>query len=223
MLSSLPSRPLRLTEIDALDHSDAMVFCRPLVAFRTETPTDDVIAFYLATESETRLVGYGGETGWIILETLEQSAETDSLERAADAVIDWAEATHGSDSVIVISVQDTDDGLERLLPEHPIGKGDLSTIETLPGIAAVHPMFCYAESHEIIAFLSFQVDPTAPDAVIMANYAYHPRDQSWTQIERAIIAGDQDVNPAEDVTIHEWIERQYDMADLLAISPDPGP
>ncbi len=223
MLSSLPSRPLRLTEINALDHSDATVFCRPLVAFRTETPTDDVIAFYLATESETRLVGYGADTGWTILETLEQSDDPGALERAAGTVINWAEATHGSDSVIVISARNASDGLDRLLPDHPIGKSDLSTIESLPGIAAVHPMFCYAESHEIVAFLSFQVDPTDPDATIMANYGYHPHDQSWTQIERAIIAGDQDVDPAEDVTIHEWIERQYDMADLLAISPDPGP
>lgn len=82
-------------------------------------------------------------------------------------------------------------------------------------------MFCYADSHEIVAVLTFQIDPENPEAFIMENHGNHPDVPSWQQIERASIGDEHDIDPAEDLTLHEWIQQHYDTDELLAISPDP--
>lgn len=221
MLSSLPARPLTLPEVTALDQNAADTFCRPILALASETPIEDIIACYLATDATATLVAYADTGGWTIIDRFDDGPDLGDFDRSSTAILDWADRTYGADNVVVISDDESADSLVHLLPEHPIGKADLPTLETLPGIDHVHPIFCDAETHEIIAILSFQTDPIDPAALSMVNYAYHPTQQSWKEIERAAIDSDRDLVPDEDLTIHEWLKDHYNMDNLQAISPKP--
>lgn len=222
MLSSLPGRPLTLSEVHALSHSDAVETSRPLVAFDAVAPAEEIIACALTTESGRQLLGYhaAAET-WRIITTMSLDASPEELDRISDTVIDWVTSTYDPNDVIIIDTTGSSDPVEAILPAHPLGRDDLPTLESLPGVDAVHPMFCLEDTHEIIALLTFQATPDAPDEFILANYGYDPDGSTWQQIERAR-AGATEAPPDPDgLTIHDWIPDHYDMNTVLAISPDP--
>lgn len=183
-------------------------------------PTEDIIACYLGTDATTTLIGFEKAHGWIVIDRFDDTPDADDFERFSSTVLDWAETTYRPDAFVVLDTE-TDTDLTEVLPGHPIGKADLPTLETLPGIERVHPIFCYADTHEIIALLTFQTKSGDPESFTMTNYAYDPEQQYWNQIERAAIGPAEDIEPAEDIDIHQWIEAHYDMDEVVAVSPAP--
>lgn len=222
MVSSLPARPLTLSEVHALSHSDAVEVCRPLVAFDSVTPAEEIIACALTTDSGRQILGYHAATEtWRLITTMSLDASTAELDRISDTVIDWVTSTYDPADVIIIDVTGSSDPIEAILPEHPLGRDDLPTLESLPGVDAVHPMFCLEETHEIIALLTFQAVPEAPDEFLLANYGYDAEASAWQQIEQARVGTDAAPPEPDGLTIHDWIADKYDMDTVLAISPEP--
>lgn len=221
MVSSLPSRPISLAEIHSLDQTDSFRYCKPLVAFASEESTEEIISCAINIESGWKLLGYEEGSNWSVIDSFSGQTDVEGLDRVADRVLQWATETYDSSEIAIISPDDIDQEFAAFLPHQPLGRNNIALLESLPGIDDVHPLFCKADSHEIVALLTFQRDLDRPEGFTLANYGFEPESARWQLIERRIIDDTQETPDPEDLDIHIWVEDTYEIDDLVAISPDP--
>lgn len=220
MLSSLPDRSLELAELDVISGADGVQFCHPLIALESH-PAENVIAWYLGTESGARTVGFRRETcEWDIIDEIGAPYDSADLDALADSLLDWAASFYNSSDIIILSPENPKETLETLLPPDMLNVEDVSHLANLPGIEAIHPLFCLEDTQEIISVLAFEQVDGRQEGLQLASFGFDSGEETWKCVERVTTNGEGEAGVPGDLTIHEWINARYEHSDILAISPD---
>ncbi len=163
VVESLPDTPLTQVAIDQLDTAPSTDFCESIVGQQTyddtTPPTDAVVAFWLATEDDTYLLGYRPDISeWALIDEFEWD-ETDLeiyLEESTDTLLDWLDSYYDQDDLAFITETDSDDEIEAhlldILPSTAVPVEEIADLTKIPGVEQTEPLATVADSEDAILF-----------------------------------------------------------------------
>lgn len=221
MLSSLPLRPLTLAETNALDGSAQIDICKPIIGLREEDPTDAIVAVYLGIGSAVHLLVYESTAeGWESLESLSTTDGNEAFDAATDRIVEWASEYYGADRIVVLTPADPEaDVLLSIFPRCPISVVEAFEFETLPDIEAVHPMFCFLDTSEVIVVLVTVRDAVDPMVATLYAVGYDETTQAWEIVSAKRIVPDDVPDTHAGEELQHWVRDRYDADRIAVVAP----
>jgi hypothetical protein len=221
LLRSFPAKPLTSSDIAALDDHDRIDLVKAVLGLQPE-PADSIIGLYLSVNNTVHLIGYE-EQEWAKLGSYELES-SEALDRASDRLIEWALNHYDQADIAILVPDDAEhDAILDLFPDEPVGR-EIVSLEELPSIEYVHPLFCYQSTHEIVAVMITVTDPVDPSVATLYLVGYDADHSSWTAIQQVEFTEDEDVDTwMEDKeldAVYEWVVDRHPTHDIAVISPD---
>lgn len=230
-VKSIPDHPLTETDIEELDTSAATDFCEAIVGRRTDDettpPTDAVVALWLATDTQTYLLGYEPADGWRVIDEFEWDGVDleDYLNQSTDQLLDWLDTYYDQSELAFITDTESDDEIEAhlldILPATPMADDEVDELTVIPGIEHAEPLVTVPDTGNAVLFVTMLFE-SAYVLGFNATTPEHIADEDRTSTGKWEVRSKQDIDEdadPDDVELDitesvNWLSDQYSEDDL---------